>query len=71
MDESNTRASLIEPKPRAASWTDQQVTRQFYYNRDYQYTRGHTILVGDPCLVGIPRLFGSPAIFLTLRLACH
>ncbi|NNG67983.1 EcoAI/FtnUII family type I restriction enzme subunit R [Caldanaerobacter subterraneus] len=47
MNEADTRARLIEPKLLAAGWTDQQVTREFYYNRDYQYTPGKIILIGD------------------------
>lgn len=55
MNEADTRARLIEPKLKAAGWTDQQVTREFYYNRDYQYTRGHIILVGDRIRRGAAR----------------
>ncbi|MGQ9497685.1 MAG: EcoAI/FtnUII family type I restriction enzme subunit R [Desulfotomaculales bacterium] len=55
MNEADTRARLIEPKLKAAGWTDQQVTREFYYNRDYQYTRGRIILVGDRVRRGKPR----------------
>jgi type I restriction enzyme R subunit len=47
MSEADTRVRLIEPKLAAAGWTEQQVTREFYYQRDYQYTRGRIILVGD------------------------
>jgi type I restriction enzyme R subunit len=47
MNEADTRVRLIEPKLVAAGWTEQQVTREFYYQRDYQYTRGRIILVGD------------------------
>jgi type I restriction enzyme R subunit len=47
VNEADTRARLIEPKLKAAVWTDQQVTREFYYHRDHQYTRGRIILVGD------------------------
>jgi type I restriction enzyme R subunit len=55
MNEADTRARLIEPKLKVAGWTDQQVTREFYYNRDYQYTRGRIILVGDRVRHGKPR----------------
>lgn len=39
MNEADTGVRLIEPKLKATGWTDQQVTREFYYNRDYQYTK--------------------------------
>ncbi|NHM25926.1 DEAD/DEAH box helicase family protein [Desulfofundulus sp. TPOSR] len=55
MNEADTRARLIEPKLKVAGWTDQQVTREFYYNRDHQYTRGRIILVGDRVRRGKPR----------------
>ncbi len=47
MNEADTRANLVEPKLKAAGWTDLQVTREFFYNRDFEYTRGRIILVGD------------------------
>lgn len=33
MNEADTRARLIEPKLKAAGWTDQQITREFCYKR--------------------------------------
>jgi len=45
--ESDTRATLIDPKLKAAGWTDAQITREHYYRRDHQYTQGRVILVGD------------------------
>ncbi len=54
-NEADTRATLVEPKLKAAGWTDQQITREFYYNRDYQYTKGRIILVGDRVHRGKPR----------------
>ena len=47
MNEADTRARLVEPLLKAAGWTDQQVTREFYYQRDVRYTPGKIILVGD------------------------
>jgi type I restriction enzyme, R subunit len=46
-NEADTRASLVDPKLKAAGWTDAQITREHYYQRDQQYTRGRIILVGD------------------------
>jgi type I restriction enzyme R subunit len=46
-NEADTRATLIDPKLKAAGWTDTQVTREHYYQRDHQYTQGRVILVGD------------------------
>lgn len=47
LNEADTRAKLIEPKLKAAGWTDQQMTREFYYQRDVACTPGKIILVGD------------------------
>lgn len=46
-NEADTRATLIDPKLKAAGWTDDQITREHYYQRDHQYTPGRVILVGD------------------------
>jgi len=46
-NEADTRATLIDPKLKAAGWTDAQITREHYYQRDHQYTQGRVILVGD------------------------
>jgi type I restriction enzyme R subunit len=46
-NEADTRATLVDPKLKAAGWTDAQITREHYYQRDQQYTRGRIILVGD------------------------
>lgn len=46
MNEADTRANLIDPHLRAAGWTDQAVTREFYYLRDRVYAPGRVILVG-------------------------
>jgi type I restriction enzyme R subunit len=45
--EPDTRATLIDPKLKAAGWTDTLVAREHYYRRDYQYTPGRVILLGD------------------------
>lgn len=47
LNEADTRAKLNAPKLKVAGWTDQQVTREFYYQRDVTYTPGKIILVGD------------------------
>jgi type I restriction enzyme R subunit len=46
-NEADTRATLIDPKLKAAGWTDMQITREHYYERDRQYTPGRIILVGN------------------------
>lgn len=43
MNEADTRANLIEPKLKASGWTDRQVTREYYYQRDHQYAPGRII----------------------------
>lgn len=46
-NEADTRAGLIDPKLKAAGWTDTQVTREHYYQREHRYTQGRVILAGD------------------------
>lgn len=46
-NEADTRATLIDPMLKAAGWTDTQITREHYYQRDHQYTHGRVILIGD------------------------
>jgi len=46
-NEADTRATLIDPKLKAAGWADRQITREHYYQRDQQYTEGRVILVGN------------------------
>jgi type I restriction enzyme R subunit len=46
-NEADTRATLIEPKLKAAGWTDTQIIREYYYQRDVQYTPGRIILEGN------------------------
>lgn len=55
MNEADTRATLIEPKLKAAGWTDRHVTREYYYQRDHQYVPGRIILIGDQVRRGKPR----------------
>lgn len=54
-NEADTRATLIDPKLKAAGWADTQITREYYYQRDYQYTHGRIILIGDRVRRGEPR----------------
>ncbi|RMH21472.1 MAG: DEAD/DEAH box helicase [Gammaproteobacteria bacterium] len=46
-NEADTRATLIDPKLKASGWTDTQVRREHYYQRDHQYTQGKVILIGN------------------------
>lgn len=55
LNEAETRARLVEPKLRAAGWTDKEVSREFYYNANHQYTPGKIILVGDRVQRGKPK----------------
>lgn len=55
MNEADTKARLVEPKLKAAGWTGQQVTREFFYQRDVRYTPGKIILVGDQVRRGTGR----------------
>jgi hypothetical protein len=47
LDEADTRAQLIDPKLKAAGWTDSRITREHVYRRDHRYTAGRTCLAGD------------------------
>jgi type I restriction enzyme R subunit len=55
VNEADTRATLIEPKLKAAGWTDRLVTREYYYQRDYQFAPGRIILIGDQVRRGTSR----------------
>ena len=46
-NEADTRATLVGSKLKAGGWSDSQVTRQHYYQRDQQYAPGRIVLVGD------------------------
>jgi type I restriction enzyme R subunit len=54
-NEADTRATLVDPKLKAAGWEDTQIKREYYYQRDHQYTHGRVILVGDRIRRGEPR----------------
>ena len=47
MSEADTRAYLIDPKLKEAHWSDTQVTREYFYQRDVEYAPGRIILVGN------------------------
>jgi type I restriction enzyme R subunit len=46
-NEADTRATLVDPKLKAAGWTDTQIAREHYYQRDLRYTPGRAIIVGN------------------------
>ncbi len=54
-NEADTRAELIDPRLKAAGWTDRQVIREHYYRRDHAYTAGRIYLRGDRARRGQPR----------------
>ncbi len=54
-NEADTRANLIEPKLKAAGWTDKQITREYFYQRNVEYTLGKIFLVGDQVKRGKPK----------------
>jgi len=47
LNESDTRAYLIDPKLEAAGWGRDHVRREQYYRRDVQYTAGRIVLHGE------------------------
>ncbi len=46
LNESDTRAQLIDPQLNRAGWTRSQVTREHYYRPDWQSTPGRVVLRG-------------------------
>ncbi|WP_303774220.1 EcoAI/FtnUII family type I restriction enzme subunit R [Anaerolinea thermophila] len=46
LNESDTRAQLIDPLLHRAGWTRSQVTREHYYRPDWQYAPGRVVLRG-------------------------
>lgn len=55
LNEADTRVRLIEPKLKAAGWTAQVISREFYYSTDHEYAPGKIILVGDRTQRGKPK----------------
>ena len=47
LNESDTRANLIDPKLATAGWGHDHVRREHYYRRDVQYTAGRIVLHGE------------------------
>ena len=47
LNETDTRAYLIDPKLEAVGWGREQVRREHFYRRDVQYTAGRIILHGE------------------------
>jgi len=47
LNESDTRAQLIDPKLQAAGWGATQIGREHFYRRDVQYTAGRIVLRGE------------------------
>ncbi len=56
LNESDTRAQLIEPQLNRAGWTRSQVTREHYYRPDWQYTPGRVVLRGGRAEREKPRI---------------
>ena len=55
LNETDTRAQLIEPKLQAAGWTGSQITREHFCRRDHRYTAGRIYLIGDEARRREPR----------------
>ncbi|MHA2616797.1 MAG: type I restriction endonuclease subunit R, partial [bacterium JZ-2024 1] len=55
LNEADTRARLVDPRLRASGWTDQEISREFYYNANHPYTPGKIILAGDRVHRGNPK----------------
>jgi len=55
LNEADTRIRLVDPKLKAAGWTDQAISREFYYSTNHQYAPGKIILVGDRVQRGKPK----------------
>jgi len=46
-NEADARATLIDPELRKAGWSDTQVTREHFYQRDKVYAPGRIVLLGN------------------------
>lgn len=55
LNEAETRARLVDPKLKAAGWTDREVNREFWYSTNYLYAPGKILLVGDKARRGKPK----------------
>jgi len=56
LNESDTRAQLIDPQLNRAGWTRSLVTREQYYRPDWQYTPGRVVLRGGRAEREKPRI---------------
>lgn len=56
LNESDTRAQLIDPKLNRGGWTRSQVTREHYYRPDWEYTPGRVVLRGGRAEREKPRI---------------
>jgi type I restriction enzyme R subunit len=54
LNESDTRAQLIDPKLVAVGWGASQIGREHYYRRDVQYTAGRIVLRGEKRWPAVP-----------------
>ncbi len=55
LNEEETKIRLVEPKLKAARWTDSQIAREYYYHRNVRYTHGRIFLVGEDARRREPR----------------
>ena len=55
LNKADTHAQLIDPKLKAAGWTDSLITRERFYRRDDRYTAGRIYLVSDEARRREPR----------------
>jgi hypothetical protein len=65
VNEADTRATLIEPKLKAAGWTDRLVTREYSYQCDHQFSPGRIILIGDQVRRGTSKHKSIQTLFFT------
>ena len=56
LNESDTRAQLIDPQLNRGGWTRSQVTREHYYRPDWEYTPGRVVLRGGRAEREKPRI---------------
>lgn len=54
-NEADTKAELVEPKLKAAGWTDSRITREFFYQKNHVFTKGRLYLIGNETRRGQPR----------------
>ena len=68
LNKADARAQLMDPKLRAAGWSDSLIARDHFYRRDSRYAAGRINLVGCGNLPDGPRAAKSRSVVYALWL---